>query len=945
MAFETSLEIESHCGVKQERSVPHSHSAHIIALPLPLTPGTRLGVYEVIASIGAGGMGQVFRARDTKLDRDVAIKILPEAFAHDADRLARFQREAKTLASLNHPNIAGIYGLEESGGMTALVMELVEGDDLSQRIARGAIPLDEALAIARQIAEALEAAHEQGIVHRDLKPANIKLRSDGVVKVLDFGLAKLAQPEATRGHPDVTASPTITSPAMMTGVGVILGTAAYMSPEQAKGREADKRSDIWAFGCVLYEMLTGRRPFDGEDMADVLGAVVRLEPAWEALPSDVPAPVRTLLRQCLVKDRRQRVGDIAAVLFVLDHQASLAPARTVAPRSTRVAWLVAALSAIALIVTAVVALRMSRSGAPASDPVQFTIAPPENTVFRGPAAGGTGTIAQLAVSPDGRNIAFVAGAQSEFQLWLRPVASADARAIQGTEGAAFPFWSHDSRFIAFFAGGKLKKVAIAGGPPTVVADVADGGGGSWSRDNVIVFGTMGSGVFRVPSASGVPAAVTALADGETAHRWPHFLPDGRHFFYTGVTGACCPPAKPGTIKIGSLDQGEPAVALFQADSSATYASNHVLFARDQTLMAQAFDPDTRQLAGDAVPVAERISAEGSRYVSVSVSENGTLVYAVGGSLDPLQLTWFDRAGKILGALGEGGVDANLSLSPDERQVAVAVRSGSPENLDIWTIDIARNVRNRVTSDAQPEGWPVWSPDGTRIVFGSGAPSAGVLPEKARLVQTLVNGSGANETLLEAVDTPSRPCGPRQCTLMPTDWSADGRFVLYTFFGTFPQTLDIWVLPLFGERKPFPVIHTEFLESQGTFSPNFRWIAYTTNETGQPNVYVQPFLRGGEKHRISPNGGRNPHWRADGRELFYLDASGTMTVVPIDATDTFGLPKALFPTGLVSVNNMYTVTRDGQRFLVDAGPLALGLAQRPQITPLTVIVNWTSTLQK
>jgi len=890
-------------------------------------------------------MGAVYRARDTKLNREVALKVLPDAFASDADRLARFTREAQTLASLNHPNIAHIHGLEESGGVRALVMELVEGDDLSQRIARGAIPVDEALPIAKQIAEGLEAAHQQGIIHRDLKPANIKLRSDGAVKILDFGLAKALAPEqgpASGTHQSL--SPTITSPAMLTGAGIVLGTAAYMAPEQAKGREADKRSDIWAFGCVLYEMLTGRRPFDGEDMTDVLGAVVRLEPAWEALPSDVPAPVRTLLRQCLVKDRRQRVGDIAAVLFVLVHQASLSPARTVAPRSTRVAWLVAALSAVALIATAVVALRMSRSGAPAPDPVQFTMAPPENTSFGGPAAGGTGTIAQLAVSPDGRNIAFVAGAQSEFQLWLRPVASADARAIQGTEGAAFPFWSHDSRYIAFFAGGKLKKVAIAGGPPTVVADAADGGGGSWSRDNVIVFGTMRSGVFRVPGAGGVPAAVTTLADGETAHRWPHVLPDGRHFFYTGVTGACCPPAKPGTIKIGSLDQGEPAVALLQADSSAIYVSNHVLFARDQTLMAQAFDPDARQLAGDAVPVAERISREGSRYVSMSVSENGTLAYAPGGSLSPLQLTWFDRAGKTLGTLGEGGVDVNLSLSPNERQVALALRSGSPENLDIWTIDIARNLRNRVTSDPQPEGWPVWSPDGTRIVFGTGS-SIGGLPEKAHLVQTLVNGTGANETLLEAEDTPLRPCGPRQCALTPTDWSADGRFVLYTFFGAFPQTADIWALPLLGERKPFQVIHTEFFENQGTFSPDGRWIAYTTDETGQPNVYVQPFLRAGGKHRISPNGGRNPHWRADGRELFYIDATGTMTAVPIDATDVFGSPKALFPTGLVSTNNMYAVTRDGQRFLVDAGPLALGLAQRPQITPLTVIVNWTSMLQK
>ena len=515
------------------------------------------------------------------------------SFATDADRLARFTREAQTLASLNHPNIAHIHGLEESAGVRALVMELVEGDDLSERISRGAITAEEALPIAKQIAEALEAAHQQGIIHRDLKPANIKLRPDGTVKVLDFGLAKALAPEQDPASgAQRSQSPTITSPAMLTGLGIVLGTAAYMAPEQAKGQEADKRSDIWAFGCVLYEMLTGRRPFDGEDTTDVLGAVVRLEPAWEALPSNVPAPVRTLLRECLVKDRRRRVGDIAAVLFVLDHQAGIAPTVPVASRSNRIAWLVAALSMIAMIAAAVVALQVSRSGTLVPDLIQFTIAPPEKTVFGGPAAGGTGRAAQLAISPDGRNIVFVAGAQSAFQIWLRPVASAEARPIQGTEGGAFPFWSPDSQFVAFFAGGKLKKVAIAGGPPFELTEAATGRGGSWSRDNVIVFDrASGSGLFRVSSGGGVPTAVTTLADGEDAHRWPHFLPDGRHFFYTAVTGACCPPAKPGTIKIGSLDHNEPAVPLLQADSSATYASNRVLFARDQTLMVQAFDPD------------------------------------------------------------------------------------------------------------------------------------------------------------------------------------------------------------------------------------------------------------------------------------------------------------------------------------------------------------------
>ena len=510
---------------------------------------------------------------------------------------------------------------------------------------------------------------------------------------------------------------------------------------------------------------------------------------------------------------------------------------------------------------------------------------------------------------------FVAGAPPAFQIWLRPVASGEARPILGTEGGAFPFWSPDSQFVAFFAGGKLKKVAIAGGPPVELTDAATGRGGSWSRDNVIVFDrASGLGLFQVSSGGGVPTAVTALAEEEDAHRWPYFLPDGRHFFYTAVTGTCCPPTKPGTIKIGSLDRNEPTLALLQADSSATYAFNRVLFARDQTLMALAFDPDRRQLAGDAVPVTAPVSTEGSRYVSASVSENGTLVYAPGGGSLNTQLTWFDRVGKILGTLGEGWLDANLSLSPDERQVALALRSGSAANLDIWTIDVARNSRIRVTTDAKPEGWPVWSPNGTSIVFASAARGLGGPPEKARLIQTPASGTGAKEALLEAVGTASRPCGARQCILLPTDWSADGRFVLYTFSGTFPATSDIWALPLFGERKPSSVIDTEFSERQGAFSPDGRWIAYASDETGQFNVYVQPFLRAGAKHRISPNGGRNPHWRADSRELFYLDAAGAMTAVPIDLTaiSPAGLPTTLFPAAVVSNNNMYAVTKDGQQ---------------------------------
>jgi Tol biopolymer transport system component len=896
--------------------------------------GQRIGVFDVDVLLGAGGMGEVYRARDTRLDRDVAIKILPAAVASDAERVARFRREAKTLAALNHPHIATIYGLEESAGVTILVMELVEGDDLSLRIARGAMPMDEALPIATQIAEALAAAHEHGIVHRDLKPANIKVRHDGVVKVLDFGLAKAM--ETAGAQSPLSAAPTITTPAM-TAAGVILGTAAYMAPEQARGRPVDKRADVWAFGAVLFEMLTGRRAFDGEDVAQMLGAVLRLEPDWGTIPHDVPPPVRTLLQQCLVKEPRERVADIAAALFVLRHQTSGTAPAAPPTASNRRPWRLAAVTIGAALAMATIAFWASDYGRPAPEPLEFTIAPPEGTTFGGRPAGGTGTGTQLAVSPDGRYVVFVARAKSELQLWLRSVASADARPLQGTDGSTFPFWSPDSRFIAFFAGGALKKVSVAGGPPVTLAEAPIGLGGSWSRDDEIVYHRVtGSGLVRIPSAGGVPTPVTTIAEGEDGHRWPHFLPDGRHFFYTAITGACCPPAKPGVVKIGSLDGGDP-VALLQADSAAAYASGHVLFARGQTLMAQPFDPTTRKTTGDAFPLRERIGTEGSRYTSASASNNGTLAYAPNSAPTLQVLTWFDRTGRSLGTLGDGAIDAAPALSPDERHVALALQTGNPINLDIWLIDVHRNLRSRLTSDLRPEGSPVWAPDGTRIAFGSGPG----MPEKALLLQTSVSGNAASETLFEA-GTPARPCGLRQCRVTPTDWSADGRFLLFTLFGSFPATSDIWALPLFGDRTPLPVVNTPFREGLGVFSPDSRWVAYTSDDAGQLDVYVQPFGRAGGKHRISVNGGRNPHWRADGKELFYLDADGAMTAVSITTTDTVvvGKPETLFSVGTLSANQMFSVTKDGQRFLVNARP-----PNTTGTSPMTVVVNWPSTLQK
>jgi hypothetical protein len=888
-------------------------------------------------------MGEVYRARDTKLNRDVAIKVLPDLFVDDAERLARFTREAQTLASLNHPNIAIIHGLEPTGDAHALVMELVPGEDLSQRIARGAIPVDEALQIAKQIAEALEAAHEQGIIHRDLKPANIKVRGDGTVKVLDFGLAKAMEPIGRA--PSVSLSPTITTPAM-TQAGIILGTAAYMSPEQARGRAVDRRADIWAFGVVLFEMLTARRAFEGDDIAITVAAVMMKEPDWLLLPASVPPALRALLTRCLKKDPKARMRDIGDARVQIEELIAGAPETGVTtilpppPLWRRVLpWAFAGVLAIALVLTVIAAIGLyGAREIPTTGPVQFTIVPPDNTSFGGPPAGGTGIATQVAVSPDGRNIVFVAGGTSGYQLWLRPVGIVAARLIPGTEGGAFPFWSPDSRFVGFFAGGKLKKVEVGGGPPTVLCDAAAGRGGSWNRDDVIVFapgtignaqGGVGTGLMRVSGKNGGMATVVTTVDpaiGEMRHRWPHFLPDGRHFFYTEIAGPGGPLSKPSVIRIGSLDQSESATTLFQAESSVSYASGHLIFARDGTLMAQPFDPDTRQSEGDAFPLVEYVSREGSRYVGASVSENGTLVYAHDGSLSTTQLTWFDRTGRALSNVGDAAPYENLSLS-DEGHVAFSLRTGMQDR-EVWITDIARGLRNKLTVSPGSIASPVWSPDGARIAFQ--AQRAG----KVSLRYRLVNRTGDDESLIEASGN-----------IWPSAWSADGRFILYTLMGSFPFRSDIWVLPLFGDRKPFPLVETAFTENSAVFSPNGRWVAYTTNEDGQFNVYVQPFLRAGGKYRVSKDSGSHPVWRADGKELFYLAADRAMMAIAVDTTREFtlgGVPQTLFPTlaaGGLNPSQVYGATKDGSRFLINTRP------QQNITAPLTVLVNWTATIQK
>src|SRR5262245_53200234 len=670
-----------------------------------LQAGTRLGPYEIQSALGAGGMGEVYRATDTNLGRQVAIKVLPEAFAQDPDRVVRFEREAKTLASLNHPNIAIIHGLEKSQGAYALVMELVEGEDLSQRIARGPIPIDDALPIAKQIVEALEAAHEQGIIHRDLKPANVKVRSDGTVKVLDFGLAKLAEAgPTTAGLSPLSISPTITSPAM-TGVGVLLGTAAYMSPEQAKGRIADKRSDIWAFGAVFYEMLTARRPFDAEDVSSTLAKVIEREPDWTRLPAGTPAAIARVLRRCLEKDPKRRLRDISDLRFDIEEASNrshvgVTAGLDVSRRGRTFSWVAGAVAALAVVAVAGLLLRDFVRPAPPETLLQVVTPPTADAV-------------SMAVSPDGRTLVFVGSNQGRSQLFLRPMNSTAAQPLPGTEFASYPFWSPDSRAVGFFAGGQLKRVNVSGGAVQMIAPAPLGIGGTWNNDDIILFNRSASGgLARVSAAGGTVREVTHVESPRAPyHSFPYFLPDGRHFLFFAPVGAQAP-----GVYIGDVESGA-ASRLFESDSPAVYAATgHLLFIRQDTLFAQPFDATNRRLLGDPFPVVEHPARDGGWYAGAMSAGTGVLAYRTGSSGNR-QLAWFDRSGKPLGEIATADLAALLDpeLSPDGNRVAL---DRANPNRDVWVLEPARRIDTRFTFDPALDFAPVWSPDGGRIVVSS-----------------------------------------------------------------------------------------------------------------------------------------------------------------------------------------------------------------------------------
>ena len=898
---------------------------------MAILPGKRLGPYEILSAIGAGGMGEVYRAKDTRLNRDVALKVLPEVFAADPDRMARFEREAKLLASLNHPHIAAIYGLEESGSTNALVMELVEGPTLADRIAAGPIPLDEALPIAKQIAEALEYAHDHGVIHRDLKPANIKVTADGTVKVLDFGLAKALTDEPTAAN--LSNSPTLSMNA--TVAGVILGTAAYMSPEQAKGKAVDRRADIWAFGVVLFEMLTGKQLYTGETAAETLASVIKDEPPFDRLPSTTPSAIRNLLRRCLQKDAKRRLqaaGDARIEIEeVLSGATSDEPVD--APQRQRpFVWIIAA--AVFLLTTVLLAsvLVYNYRSPSESEAVRFYVSAPDKTIFESGVNPGTAGFTGGSISPNGRRFAFTAkDGSGKVMLWVRALSTLAAQPLPGTEGAGLPFWSPDSSSIGFFADGKLKKIDFEGGPPQTLSDAPSGRGGSWNRDGVIVFAPSVTGPLnRVSSSGGAVIAATKLISGLTGHRFPSFLPDGKHFFYF-VAGI----AETNTVFIGSLDSPD-GQGLLSSDSQAMYAPpGYVLFLRQGTLMAQPFDVKNLRLSGVAVPIAEQVAFDGQGG-AFSVSDNGALAYRIGPSAPNLHLTWVDRTGKLIESIGVPGPYLGPDLSPDGKRVAVHRHEGTGG--DIWLVEAAGGKTSRLTFDASQENAsPIWSPDGSHIAFGSRRNG------KWGIYQKLSNGTGSEELLVES-----------ELVKTPTSWSADDKFVLYMVID--PKTgQDVWALPLTGDRKPFPILQTLFNEAHPQISPNGKWIAYASDETGRREIYVQSFPPGAGKWQISSNGGVYARWRRDGKELFYMESLslGKMVSVGINATGTtleFSVPHPLFDSGYVNLGfghtgnwNTYAVSADGQRFLIPRPEF--NLAGDLANAPITVVLNWQAGLKK
>ena len=881
---------------------------------MSLSPNATLGPYTILSKIGEGGMGEVWRARDSKLGRDVAIKVLPAAFSADKDRLARFEQEAQSAGALNHPNILVIHHIGTHDGSPYIVSELLEGETLRDRMGGNPLPQRKAIDYALQIAHGLAAAHDKKIVHRDLKPDNLFITKDGRVKILDFGLAKLVGTDGDGLQTDIPTRKVNTDP------GTVMGTVGYMSPEQLRGQQADHRSDIFSFGAILYEMLSGRRAFRGQSTADTISAILREDPPdlSETNKSVSPALER-VVHHCLEKNPEERfhsANDLGFAIEALSGSAgttttlsSAVPARK-RNITTLLPWVVAGAG---LIAAAVLAWLYFRQPPSVDKPVSFIVALPKEAIE------GNSPV----ISPDGRTLAFVVVSQGKRVIYLRSLGQLEAQPLNGTEDASSPFWSPDSRYIGFFSNNKLKKIEATGGSTQTLCDAPSTFGGTWNSDGVILIGLDVKGINRVSAAGGTPVPVFPLDESrkELAQAWPFFLPDGKHFLYQSWNGGSATSA----IFVAALD-GSDRKLLLNADSNPLFASpGYLLFARGPTLTAQSFDARKLQISGEPFPVAEDIAYNtSSSYSNASVSVDGTLVYSSGG-VPNRQLIWFDRSGKELETLGPPGDINDVVLSRDAKRIAIQRRVDG--NQDIWLMDLARGVPSRFTFDAGIEDNPVWSPDGKFVAFTSALTGNDTLTTIYRKPAT---GLGNPELLFKSDDGKE-----------PTDWSSDGQFILFNQYKV--SGSDVWVLPLGGDRKPYPVLDSEFIESAAFFSPDNHWFAYSSNETGRTEVYIQTFPKTGGKWLVSNGGGAQPHWSADGKELFYVAPNKTLMSVEIRTGSTveIGAPKPLFLTRIRSYDapNRYVVSPDGQKFLVNAP------AGDATIAPINVIVNWASSLKK
>jgi Tol biopolymer transport system component/predicted Ser/Thr protein kinase len=860
--------------------------------------GTKLGAYEIVSLLGCGGMGEVYKARDTRLDRLVALKVLPEEFASDAGRRHRFEQEARAVAALNHPNVVAVYDV----GDDYFISELVDGESL-----RGVhLPVRSAIDVGAQIAEGLAAAHAAGIIHRDLKPENILLTNDGRAKILDFGLAKLDRIWKRDATQTVTEAGTVT------------GTAGYMSPEQVRGQAVDHRSDIFSFGLVLYELLSGKRAFQRETSAETMAAIVNEE--MPELPSTIPGALSQIVSRCVEKqpaNRFQNAKDLAFALRTLSGTQVAVAARA---RSRHVnGWKVAAVVLAVLLGSAVWALLRERTAD--TRPIRLSLNPPPTTTF-----GGTGAV----VSPDGRMIAFTAGAPGKQSLWIRPLDSSDAKEIPGTDTATYPFWAPDSQSVAFFGAGKLKRVRVTGGAVEEVCNAPIGRGGAWNNDGVIVFApAAGSGLQQVAASGGEPKALTQLdtARQETEHRWPQFLPDGQRFFYWILSGN----AENRGIYVSSLSDPNQRIRIVATNFRAEYvpalggATARLLWMRGESLVAQRFDPTALRLDGEPRPISDLVGTGALGFAHFSVSTNGVLVYGV-GPLGKREIEWRDRQGMVLQKEGLAGVFYSPRFSPDDSRLALA--RVEPPNTDIWLHEFSRKVMTRLTVEPGFDNYPVWSPDGRKLVCSSsrGGPR--------NLYLRPAGGGGSEERLTESPH-------PHY----PFDWSRDGRYVVYT--EVHPTTAgDIWLIQLQGagnKAKTEPFLVTPFDETNGRLSPDGKWIAYSSNESGRYEIYVQAFPATGVKSLVSSNSGTHPVWRGDGRELFYVAADGRLMTVEVKVESgglSFSAARELFriPVRLGVHIYDYDVTADGQRFIV----LAPAVEGAPE--PLSVLINWHSALE-